>query len=321
MSLSNFFDRVLRVLTLPPSAPLRQLTLYYVVLVIAASVLGHYVPLIGETITGLPMAEGADGGGLRDLLNSSDVTAPGALVFDLRMAIVMLGTLFVTIPFSWGYMSIRSRVGYEQSVVQTLVILPIVVAGIMMIVQFSLALAFALGGVAAAVRFRNTLKDVADATYVFLAIGTGIAAGTGALSAALVMSAIFTYTSVILWRCNFGDCEVPVVRDGDKRSGAGAPTAAKRIRGDIELEVRDATEQGAVEKILAKFTKSWRLEESTATESGGARLQFAIRLKRSRTMEKLTDALRVHAIGLQSTEITQPRKDRAGRVAEMKSAS
>jgi hypothetical protein len=60
--------------------------------------------------------------------------------------------------------------------VQLLIILPLVVAGIVVLVKDSLALAFSLAGIVAAVRFRNTLDDSKDAVYVFLATGVGLAA-------------------------------------------------------------------------------------------------------------------------------------------------
>ena len=51
-------------------------------------------------------------------------------------------------------MSARPSGGqHNQNVVQTLVILPMVVAGIVFMVQNSLALAFSLAGVVGAVRF------------------------------------------------------------------------------------------------------------------------------------------------------------------------
>ncbi len=81
------------------------------------------------------------------------------------------------LPVSWVYILTRQKKGFRQSVVQTLIILPIVVAGVVLLVKNSIALAFSLGGIVAAVSFRNTLRDTKDAVYIFLAIGVGLAAG------------------------------------------------------------------------------------------------------------------------------------------------
>ena len=65
----------------------------------------------------------------------------------------------VALPVAWIYTSTRAKRGYQQSVVQLLIILPVVVAGILVMVKYSITLAFSLGGIAAAVRFRNSLDD------------------------------------------------------------------------------------------------------------------------------------------------------------------
>ena len=92
----------------------------------------------------------------------------------------------------------------DPALVRAVVILPIVVAGITMVVKYSIALAFALTGIVAAVRFRNTLKDPRDAVYIFLAIGIGLASGVQELDVALVTSMMFNLVMLTLWRYNIG---------------------------------------------------------------------------------------------------------------------
>jgi len=268
------------------------LTVYFGLLTILGVILIQVSPIVGEIVAGAPLA-GPDGG-LRDLLADAGPEREAFLLFDLRMFIVMTGTLLITIPFSWGYMAVRERAGYEQSVVQTLVILPVVVAAIMMVIQNSLALAFALGGVAAAVRFRNTLKDVADATYVFLAIGLGISAGSGTLSASLVMAAMFTYVSVLLWRCNFGWCSTEAAQAGVTAVDADV-TPAARVRGELIVDVRDDESRTAVERVISESTRRWKLRRTSQLESGATQLHYALQLKRSASSDTIIDALQAVA--------------------------
>ncbi len=289
MTLSESSMNLLHFLTRPPRSPLIQLSLYFAGLVAVGALGVLYVPIISQSVMGGGPTGAAGPGDLRDLLTQARQPAVGHLLFDVRMGIVMIGTMLVTIPISWGYMAIRERAGYEQSVVQTLVVLPIVVAAIMMIVQSSLALAFALGGVAAAVRFRNTLKDVADATYVFLAIGIGIAAGTGALTAALVMSAAFTYVSVLLWRCNYGECQVIEEAAAGAAAVAADRTKAKPARGELTVDVKDPASRNAIEGVLTDSAKRWKLKHTSQSESGVTRLHYDIRLKRSASIRAVTD--------------------------------
>ena len=83
-------------------------------------------------------------------------------------------------------------------------VLPVVVSGIAIIVQYSLALAFSLAGVVAAVRFRFALEEPAHALYIFAAIAIGLGAGIGALDIAFVVSVGFVYINLLLWRLDYG---------------------------------------------------------------------------------------------------------------------
>lgn len=274
-------------MTRPPRSPLRQLSLYFLALIATGWLVYTFVPVVADVLAGAPDAGASTD--LRDLLADPAPSGDRFLWFDLRMVVVMIGTLLVTIPFSWGYMAVRQHAGYEQSVVQTLVLLPVVVAAIMMVVQSSLALAFALGGVAAAVRFRNTLKDVADATYVFLAIGLGIAAGTGALTGALVMAALFTYVSILLWRCDYGLC--PTRHHADPAPDEEAPTERRRIRGELLVNVPNGAARALIEDALSTTTRRWKLARASTSDEGSLRLHYTVQLKRSATEARFIEAL------------------------------
>ncbi len=116
----------------------------------------------------------------------------------------MLGTAALMIPISWVYFITYGKKDIDQSFVQTVFVMPIVVTGIAMIVQNSLALAFSLAGIVAAVRFRFTLDEPAHALYIFAAIGIGLGAGTGALGVATVISIAFVYAKLVLWKLEYG---------------------------------------------------------------------------------------------------------------------
>jgi hypothetical protein len=87
--------------------------------------------------------------------------------------------------------------------VHTLIVLPMVVGGGVVLVKTSVALAFGLAGIVAAVRFRNTLEDSKDAVYVFLAAAVGLAAGVDP-PVALAISVIYNGVILLLWYSDFG---------------------------------------------------------------------------------------------------------------------
>jgi hypothetical protein len=184
-----------------------KLTAYYLA-VTAAVVLALYLfPYLREF---MPF------GGVESLMKNprtgleSVIEPAGVEVGNLHetvywLAITILGALLTALPSSWVYIAVRSSKDYDQSLVDTIVVLPIVVTSIIIIVQNSLALAFSIAGIAAAVRFRNSLKSSGDALFILLAVGIGLSAGIGALELAIVMSVAFNYVFLILWVTDYGD--------------------------------------------------------------------------------------------------------------------
>lgn len=125
------------------------------------------------------------------------------LGYARRLAIALAGIWLLMLPVSWVHKVIYRGGEQDHSLDETTLILPGVVASIVLVVQYSLALAFALAGIVAGVQFRRALQDTFDALFILVAIGTGIAAGVGALEVAVVMSVFFCYATVYV--CCFGD--------------------------------------------------------------------------------------------------------------------
>jgi hypothetical protein len=206
----GFFTRLLGYMSFGSSHPLRRLGTYYAVLLILAFLLFRFVPLLDGLLTGERLARLAQAPSLlQDGLATGKVQSPEAdftsrLEFAVSTAFILLSTLAIMLPVTWVYMSARSGHGHNQSVVQALIVLPMIVAGIVLIVSNSLALAFSLGGVVAAVRFRTNLSDARDVVFIFLAIAVGFAAGVQEVTIALMLSIIFNFVLVIIWRYDFG---------------------------------------------------------------------------------------------------------------------
>jgi len=194
--------------TQPPPLPLRRVTLYYAALgVLAAALLGALPELADFATHGPEPAAGlAAGLDVFEPVGGPSEVMRAPLLEAGRLALSLVAALALMVPASWTYMGTRTRTGFDQSVVQTMLILPLAVAGIVTIVHDSVALAFSLAGIVAGVRFRNSLRDTADALYIFAAIGVGLACGVGSLPVAAVVSLFFNYTILLLWRCDYGVC-------------------------------------------------------------------------------------------------------------------
>lgn len=127
----------------------------------------------------------------------------GQSLFWLSVALV--GAIICSLPVSRVYMAVRSGAEYDQSLVNTIIILPMVVTGIVIIVQNSLALAFALAGIAGAVRFKNSLKSSGDALFILCSVAIGLSAGIGAVELAAVISVAFNFVFALLWLSEYGE--------------------------------------------------------------------------------------------------------------------
>lgn len=245
---------------------LRRVGLYYALLAVTVALLVRYVPWIGEVVGGTGPSGLQDG--LSQVLGPNAPppvgsvagayqTWEGAVVAGLSM----LGALGIMVPVTWVYMVTRRQRGYDESVVHTMLILPVAVTGIVMIVQDSVALAFSLAGIVAAVRFRTTLDDTKDAVYVFLAIGVGLASGVQALGVALTLSLVFNAVVLVLWRTQFGN----IYADGHARAGPlgvadvlagpGSAQSALRVGDPAVLEAASLTEVGEIAERAVRFER------------------------------------------------------------------
>jgi hypothetical protein len=193
---------------------LGQLTIYYVVIAILVFVavklwpdLRGYLPIGGvESLITQPSKNPLHGS---EAIRAAHVGNLGQSLFWLVVAIA--GAMLASFPVSWTYMAVRSGEEYDQSLVNTIIVLPMVVTGIVIIVQNSLALAFSLAGIAGAVRFRNSLKSSGDALFILCAVAIGLSAGIGAVELAAVVSIALNYTFALLWLTEYGE------REGMKR--------------------------------------------------------------------------------------------------------
>jgi hypothetical protein len=199
------------VITMGSGRPVRRLVAYYAIVAIVVAILAYFFPGEIARIAAKGLGDVPEGPTvLTDALSSSPTSSvsfgPGTLLdVSLTTVLILIGALVLILPVTWVYMSARPSGGqHNQNVVQTLIILPLVVAGIVFIVQNSLALAFSLAGVVGAVRFRTTLRDSRDLVYVFLSIVVGFAAGVQSLAVGAVISIVFNFVLVLTWHYDYG---------------------------------------------------------------------------------------------------------------------
>lgn len=138
----------------------------------------------------------------------------------------LIAATLLMIPTAWAYKLSREKGDFDRSLIETILILPQVIAGIVLIVQNSLALAFALAGVAAGVTFRRSLETTGDSLFIFIIVAVGIAAGIRALEIAAIVTIFFNYAVITVHKLDYGACPVdgppPKRPKGKKKLPTGA---------------------------------------------------------------------------------------------------
>lgn len=294
---------------------------YYVTLIAAGVLLARAFPGVDLALpgAGAPTPGGepfTSAGGAPQATAVAQTPWAGGLLGGLSM----LSALALMVPVTWVYMVARRRRGFDESVVHTLLVLPVAVTGIVMIVQNSLALAFSLAGIVAAVRFRTTLDDTKDAVYVFLAIGVGLACGVQALGLALVLTLIFNGVVLALWATRFGDPDAAAPAPVDLSEPDGDPARAARLARHLAVEQgrkkgeranallvvrgpRVEPTQEAVEPVLGRRAARWRLADVVPVEGGGWTLEYLVRLEAPSDGGGLLDEVASQGDGVVAVEL------------------
>jgi hypothetical protein len=287
----------------PAARHLAWLTVYYVIMAVAIGVVERALP----NVPALPSPTTLS----RSSLNAAAEAATAALGSPegrtrafLRPVSAMLLAMLLALPVAWVYRITRRKKGFTQSIVHTLIVLPVAVAGIMVLVQNSLALAFSLAGIAA-LRFRNTLDDTKDTVYLFVATGIGIAAAVGQLDVGLSLSLVYCVAVIVLWWTDVGrtpsrlKARLTLERlrqTAEMRIPAPAVAAPRSDPFSTVLRVHSASVERAqrqVEEILAGAAKQWELTGVTPGENGYSMIDYVVRLRARTVRPELLNDLRL----------------------------
>jgi hypothetical protein len=260
--------------------PLRVLAYYAVIALVVALAIRWLPPL---SVSELLEPRGATDAG------------PSRVAPEMRGAlaatIAMVAAAFLTLPVAWIYTLTHERRGFRQSVVHTLMLLPVVVAGVVVLVKNSIPLAFSLAGIVAAVRFRNTLEDSKDAVYVFLATGVGLAAGVS-LPVAAALSVVFNILIVTLWLTDFARTPARTAARDARRRLERTLAAANRTGEFVARLDADLLSTLPPAQLEALADRAWRRRKRAAPELDGLGGKNTDTLLRLRT----TDAARLRPL-------------------------
>ena len=265
---------------------------------------------LGELLGGLFLEQGMAGRIESDFLSSRQFEPSadaGLTQMFVPVSLALLFSFLFALPVTWVYRWTRPRKKYSQAFAQTLLVVPIAIALVVFLVKDSVALAFSLAGIVAAVRFRTSLNEPMDATYMFIVIGIGLAAGIQYGSVAILASVAFNVVVLVVWRMNWG-AEAAVLsgfrlmhpareESSARGGGAEAPKDARRhARLRLHTTQIKAAQQAAV-SLLPAHAKRWRQVRIIEEKDGTAIVEFDLRLKKTADPAAFTAALQASPQG------------------------
>jgi hypothetical protein len=293
------------------AATVRRLVIYYAAVVALVTVMDLSVPLA-------PSGEGRMVASWLEQLIFGTVTGLRIIPPWLDATLAMATAFVLTVPTVVVYVRTRTHEAYDESLVNTVLVLPSVVTAILIVVQSSLALAFSLTGIVAAVRFRSNVKESRDALYIFASVAIGFASGVYALDVAAAASLFFVLLELFAWRSGLGgdhshthaahwpdspsnpapavaasgEGRVPAANHAhagrDDRPGGDAKRDGEPKPKSMVLRVEtDDLDHGrrVVEAALAETAKKWRFERTLHHGGRTTGLEYHARLRRSHTPE------------------------------------
>lgn len=131
------------------------------------------------------------------ILEALNTTMPTILLFDVFVNIItafIYGMLIATL-----YRYTYKGFSYTADFVNTLIIIAMVTAVVIMVIGNNLARAFGLVGAMSIIRFRTALKDSRDIAFVFFALAAGMAAGAGNHLIGMVAVPIIALVILVLY--------------------------------------------------------------------------------------------------------------------------
>ena len=284
-----------------------RLVTYYLALFAVLSALFYAFPVLGNYLAAergrqgmraslelkqIPEAVQAAPG----ISGPADLLEPGRSV---PIVLSLLIAVLVVLPVVWVYRWTRPPRRCTRSFAETLLVVPIAITLVVFLVKDSLALAFSLAGIVAAVRFRTTLDEPIDAVYLFLVVGVGLAAGVQLLFVAFIASVVFNSVVLAVWRLNAGsqaavldgwrlvDAGPPGQVPNESGGAAPGPAGGATEPGDaynstLRLHVTHIEEaQRYATAVLEEHAKKWQVAEVTRGADGTSVIEFDLRLRKS----------------------------------------
>lgn len=191
-----------------------------------------------------------------------------------NVLIILAVTLALGFLISGAYLFTHRKTGYTQDFLLTLIMLPMIISILILLINNNLGIAFTVGGAFTLIRFRSTLRETKDLSYIFFAIATGIGCGIGYIAYAVLFAIIL--------------CAIMVVLD---TVGFGKP---KNNTFNVKITVPESLNyQGVFDDVLNKYSATWVLKRVKTVDFGALfEVTYRVGVKGGVDQKAMIDELR-----------------------------
>lgn len=142
---------------------------------------------------------------IKEMERFKDLTSAFTLT---DVALVLALSFALTVVLGHVYRYTHRGTSYSQSYAQTLVVMGMATALIMLIIGSNVARAFSLIGALSVIRFRNAVKETRDVGFMFIAMAMGMACGTRFYMLAVFATAALSAVIVLMAKIDLFDKRV-----------------------------------------------------------------------------------------------------------------
>jgi uncharacterized membrane protein YhiD involved in acid resistance len=194
-------------------------------------------------------------------------TDPIAILQNLSIALIC-GLIIATV-----YRVTYKGASYSAQFVNSIVLLSLITAVVIMVIGNNLATAFGLVGAMSIIRFRTAVRDVQDIIFIFFSLAIGLAAGVG-LGLLAIIGTLFI--SLVVFLVIATDINAP-----------------KKRMFMLQVSFEGADTRAQIESVLSKRCKEFKVISFQGNEVQDiVQSYFHIRLKKKDEDMLLTDELK-----------------------------
>ncbi len=133
-------------------------------------------------------------------LQQIDIFRPSIFDFAANLFVALGCGIVIALVYRFTYRG----ASYSSTFVNSLVLLSLITAVVILVIGNNLARAFGLVGAMSIIRFRTAVRDVQDIVFIFFALAIGMAAGVGLNSVAIIGTMFICLIIILLDTSGFG---------------------------------------------------------------------------------------------------------------------